>query len=92
MLGVGGVDMYRDAGLRGGVAAACDRRQPIDEVRGRIGNREWIPTQLIGRRGYLVERAAAQQSTGVFESKGLCVTDWANPIRPRAAIERLAAR
>ena len=83
--GVGGVDVDRDAGLRGRVAAAGDGHQAIDEIGGRLGDGKGIPAKLVGRRGHLVERAAAQQAGRIFGER-LVRDGRANSIGPGAPV------
>src|SRR5438874_5182271 len=44
------IEVHRDAYLRGGLAAARERRQPVDEIRRRFADRQGVPAQPVGRR------------------------------------------
>ncbi len=57
---IASVLMDADARLRGDVAVARDREQPVDEIRGRLRQRKRIPAQLVRRRLDIGERRTAQ--------------------------------
>src|SRR5262249_37413050 len=87
---IAGVHMDADPGLHRRVAVAGHGDEAIDEIGGRLRNRQWIPAQLLWRRRSFVEWRTAQPWR-FDRTKPSMDCGGTQAIQPRAAI-RMARR
>lgn len=84
---VRGVDVDGDTGVHGRVAIAGQRGEAVDEVGGLVGQREWVPAELVGWGFDFGEGGRADESVA-DALVGLVHDGGSDAIGPRAAVEQ----
>ena len=82
---IGGIEVDGGSDLHGRIAIAAKRNDAINEIRLLLGERQWVPAQLIGSCRRLQKWPAADQPRSNLFIRTMGYR-WTNAISPGAAI------